>query len=80
MTPEERDAVIAYVSEIERFALQYARQFEALKYLLLEKGVITADEIEQAVKTVEAAFMVEEATDPRLEALAKLRKKIEELK
>jgi len=80
MTPEERDALIGYVAEIERFALQYARQFEALKYLLLEQGVITADGIERAVKTVEAAFLGEEATDPRLKVLAQLRKRIAEQK
>ena len=80
MTPEERAALIAYVSEIERFALQYARQFEALKYLLLEQGTITADEMERAVRTVETAFVVEEATDPRLKLLAQLRKRIEEQK
>jgi len=57
MTPEERDALIGYVAEIERFTLQYARQFEALKYLLLEQGVITADGIARAVRVVEPSVV-----------------------
>jgi hypothetical protein len=39
MTPEERDALIAYVSEVERFTKQYALEFDALKGLLVKKAL-----------------------------------------
>jgi len=80
MTPEERDALIAYVSEVERFTKQYTLEFEALKGLLVKKGAITADEIEQAIKTVEAGRAVNETLDPRFETLCQLRKWIEDQK
>ena len=80
MTPEERDALIAYVSEVERFTKQYALEFEALKGLLVTKGAITADEMAQAVKTVEAGLAVAGPLYPRLEALYQLRKWIEDQK
>jgi len=81
MTPEEKpEALIAYVSEVERLAKAYALHFEGLKFLLLKKGLITGGELEEAVKTLEAAFAVEEATDPRFEALGRLRKWIENQK
>ena len=80
MTPEERDALIAYVSEVERFTKQYILEFEALKGLLVKKGAITADEIEQAIKTVAAGRAVNEALDPRFETLYQLRKWIEDQK
>ena len=47
------------------------------KALLIQKGLLTADEIEHVVKVVDAAFAVEEALDPRFEALDRLRKWIE---
>ena len=78
MTPEERDALIAYVSEVEKFITVYALRFAWLKALLIQKGPMTAEELERAVKMVEAAFTVEEARDPRVEALDRLRKWIEE--
>jgi len=80
MTPEEREALIAYVSEVEKFITVYALRFASLKALLVQKGLMTAEEIEQAVKLVEAAFAGEEARDPRVEALDRLRKWIEEQK
>ncbi len=80
MTPEERDALIAYVSEVEKFLTVYALRFAWLKALLIEKGLMTAEELERAVRMVEAAFTVEEARDPRVEALDRLRKWIEEQK
>ena len=80
MTPEERDAMLAYVSEIEGVTVRCARHFGALQFLLIEKGLITGDEFERALKTVEAALAVEEATDPRFEQLDRLRRWIEEQK
>ena len=78
MTLEERDALIAYVSEVEKLITVYALRFAWLKALLVQKGLLTAEEIERAVKMVEAVFAVEEAPDPRVEALDRLRKWIEE--
>jgi hypothetical protein len=78
MTPEERDALIAYVSEVEKFVTAYTLRFAWLKALLAKKDIMTADEVERAVKMVEAAFAVEEALGPRFEALDRLRKWIEE--
>jgi hypothetical protein len=80
MIPEERDALIAYVSEVERFTKQCALEFEALKGLLVTKGAITADEMAQAVKTVEAGLAVAGPLYPRFEALYQLRKWIEDQK
>jgi len=80
MTPEERDALIAYVSEVETFVTLYALRFAWLKALLVQKGLMTAEEIERAVQMVEATFAGEEALDPRFEALDRLRKWIEEQK
>jgi hypothetical protein len=80
MTPEERDALIAYVSEVEKFITVYALRFAWLKALLIQKGLMTAEELERAVKMVEAAFAVEEARDPRVEALDRLRRWIAEQK
>jgi hypothetical protein len=77
MTPHERDSLIAYVSEVEKFITVYALRFARLKALLIQKGLLTADEIEHVVKVVDAAFAVEEALDPRFEALDRLRKWIE---
>ena len=80
MTPEERDALIAYVSEVEKVITVYALRFAWLKALLTQKGLLTAEEIERAVKMVEAAFAVDEALDPRFAPLDRLRKWSEEQK
>ena len=80
MTPEERDALIAYVSEVETFVTLYALRFAWLKALLVQRGLLTAEEIERTVKMVEAAFAVDEALEPRFAALDRLRKWVEEQK
>ena len=78
MTPEERDALVAYMSEVEKFVTACALRFAWLKALLAKKDLMTADEVERAVKLVEAPFAGEEARAPRFEALDRLRKWIEE--
>jgi len=78
MTPEARDALIAYVSGVENALTVYALRYAWLKALLVQKGLLTAEELERVVRMVEAALAGEEARDPRPEALDRLRKWIEE--
>ena len=78
MTPEEREALIAYTSAVEEFAKMYARQFEGLKMLLLQKGLITTEEFEGALQIIEAEIAVEEATDPRFDRSERWRGWVEE--
>lgn len=80
MTPEEREALIAYTAAVEEFAKMYARQFEGLKMLLLQKGLITTEELENALQVIEAAIAVDEATDPRFDASERWRGWFEDLK
>lgn len=80
MRSEERDAFTAYVSEVGNFSRSYAKQFEALKLAIVQKGVLTSSEIEEALKRVETKLAVEEATDPWFKLLARLRSWIAEQK
>jgi hypothetical protein len=80
MTPKEWDAVVACVEVLQRFVKLYAYQFEGLKLLLLEKGLITVDEYDEAVKEFEAAIAVDEAVEPDFQALERLRQRLEEQK
>ncbi len=77
MTPEERETLFAYVTEVERSLTVQALRFASLKALLVRKGLLTADEIEEAMKMVDAALAVEEALGSRTDALDRLRKWIE---
>ncbi len=77
MTPEERETLVAYVTEVERILTVQALRFASLKALLVQKGLLTADEIEAAMKTVDAALAVEEALGSRPDALDRLRQWIE---
>ncbi len=80
MTPEERETLVAYVTEVERILTVQALRFASLKALLVRKGLLTADEIEEAMKMVDAALAVEEALGSRTDALDRLRNWIEEQK
>ncbi len=74
MTRDEREALIGYMTEVEQLLTVAALRFASLKAVLVQKGLLTTEEVDQAVKMVEAALAGDRALGARADALARLRR------